>query len=174
MTFAHIAPKRRPDTAFEPALSQLRDLPPRELDQLVRSWLRGIDLDSLRRCEPTAGATTYHTLARSLPVLLGIRVRVHQRRSKLHVHHVESFAGHLVRAGVPAGILVTTGDCTSAARIAADSYRTPRVRLLSGEQWMAELARGKLGLRRRSFWHWVLDLPISVLNAKRHPSREDQ
>lgn len=152
-----------PDT-FEPAVTQLRHLPLAELDQLLQSWLNRCGFRRLRRCEPLERAITYHALAEVLPVEIGIRFRIHQRHSRLQAHHVDAFAGHLLRAGSPLGVLITTGEITPQARRVADSYRTLRLRLYSGREFAEELGARRLGLRRVSLWHWVLDLTHLSLN----------
>lgn len=149
--------------AFGPALLQLRTLPPAALERLVRAWLLRPAARSPRRfspCERRSGAATFHLLldGSPLPLPLALRVRVHQRRSRLQVQHVEAFAGHLVRAGVPAGLLVTTGEITPEAIRAAAGCVQPRIRLYSGPEWVAELAAHRLGPRRRRLWRWVLAL----------------
>jgi len=150
--------------AFEPAVTQLRTLGLPELDQFFRSWLDRCGFSQLRRCEPLERAATYHVLADFLPVGIGIRYRIHQRTSRLQVHHVDAFAGHMLRAGVSIGVLITTGEIAPAARRAADSYRSLRLRLYSGREFAAELVDKRLGLRRISLWHWVLDLTRTRLH----------
>lgn len=147
---------------FEPALTQLRYLRLPEIDTLLKSWLKRSGFRHLRRCEPLERAVTYHALAESLPVEMGVRFRIHQRRSRLQTHHVEAFAGHLLRAGVAIGVLISTGDLTPQARRVADSYSSPRLRVYSGREFAEELRARRLGLRRMSLWHWVLDLKRTV------------
>jgi hypothetical protein len=144
------------DPVLQPALSELRLLPPRHLDRVVRVWAARLGLTHLRPCEPLERALTYHGVLRSFPVLIPVRLRVYQRRSRLHAHHVEAFAGHLLRAGISTGILVTTSDFSAAARQVAQSYPSIRLRLYSGEAWATDLAQRRGFLRRQLFWRWIL------------------
>jgi restriction endonuclease Mrr len=144
-------------TIPQPALDQLRTLSVVELDTLILSWLRRLRLAPARRSESRAGATTYHALFEHSLFPLPVRVRIHQRKNRLQPHHVEAFAGHLVRCGVSTGVLVTTGECSRGATQVASAYITPRVRLLGGGEWLQLLRPHGVGLRRARLWHWLLD-----------------
>lgn len=157
----HPSSANEPSSRWERALAQLRVLTPAHLDRLVSRWATRLGLHSVRRLEP-GGAALYQGTV-TLPALtLPVRLQIHQRQSRLQVHHVEAFAGQLVRAGVPAGLLVTTGEITPEARWAAERYPLPRLRLYSGPEWAAELARRHLGVQRRSLWEWVLDCQVRL------------
>lgn len=143
---------------WEPALSQLRTLPRAELERLLRSWLTRLGLSPHHPIAGPDSSVTYHALLEHAPVPLSLRVRLYRRKSRLQTHHVEAFAGHLLRAGVSAGILVTTSDFTREAQVIADAYRSPRLRLYTGPQWAAELAARHLGVKRGQLWRWILEL----------------
>lgn len=145
-----------PDPELQPALAELRQLSPRQLDRVVRAWVSRLGLTGVRPCEPRERAVTYHGVLRSFPVPVPVRVRVYPRRSRLQAHHVDAFAGHLLRAGVSTGILVTTSDFSAAARQVAQAYPSIRLRLYSGEAWATDLARRRGFLRRQLFWRWIL------------------
>lgn len=151
----------------EPALTQLRALAREDLGVVVRKWLDRRGADRLRVAEPKALAPTYHAELALFGAAVRLGVRVHQRKNRLQAHHVEAFAGYLLRAGLTAGVLVTTGPCSPAAMRAAVAFRSPRVLLLDGEEWTADLARCRTGLKRRNFWRAVLDFQALVRHRKR-------
>jgi hypothetical protein len=157
-------PPRRsaPPWGWEPALSQLRQLARPELDNLVALWAAAFSIHSVRPDCRTSRAATYHGLLGDYPLGLPVRIRLCQRRNRLQVHHVEAFAGHCARLGVPFGILATTAGCgPEAARIAA-SYRSPQLRLYTGPQWAEELAAHRIGVRRRTVPQWVIEVAASL------------
>lgn len=153
------APLPAPD--WEPALTQLRRLSRAQLQRLVSLWLRRSGMALVERIHPGPATLAVRSQHDQVPVPLTIQVRVYQRRTRLHAHHVEAFFGRLVRTGTPAGILITTGEFTPDAVALARSLTAPGLRLYSGEEWSAELASRRVGLRRRQLWRWVVDFARS-------------
>ena len=146
-----LPPKRPPtsDPSSAPSTSKLarhalQRLSAKDLDRLVEAWLSALGFRSVRLWERRGFISTYEAHYGGAPLPLPARVRVHQHLRHLEISHVESFLGHLVRSGSPAGILVTTGDCSWAAGLGARTPHLPFLRLCSGEEWAEEL-RG-LGL----------------------------
>ena len=148
--------------AWEPALTQLRALPRPDLDRLVLRWLRALGLHAPRVMARESGPACYRAFLGDHPLCVPVEVRLYQRKSRLQVHHIESFVGSLHGQKVGIGLLISTGGFTPDARVAAQSCRTPILRLSSGEEWAAELAALHVGLRRRSLWRWLLELPIVI------------
>jgi hypothetical protein len=144
--------------SWEPALTQLRELPLVELDALVLRWLSASGCHSVRRVEGRPGCATYQGLLGRHPFTVPLLVRVFQRRNRLQEHHVDALAGMLLRRGVPGGLLITTGSSSRPARRAGASCRVPHVSLLEGPEWAADLARCRAGVRRRYLPQWLLDL----------------
>src|SRR5690348_9872005 len=94
---------------WEPALSQLRQLPPAELDQIVSNWLTAQGLTGIRVRERRGGVTTYQAMLGQAPFSTPIQIRIYQRQNRLQVHHVDAFVGYLTRVGITNGLLITTG-----------------------------------------------------------------
>lgn len=141
---------------WDATLTQLRHLPRPALDSLVRTWLLRRGAHAVRPTDTRATARTYQALLPSISSALPVHVRVHQRANRLQAHHVDAFAGHLMRHGVSTGLLITTSGCTRDALAAAQTLTVPRIRLVSGPEWAAELAKQRAGLIRRCFWRWVV------------------
>lgn len=157
---------------WEPAVSQLRALAPPDLDRLVSHWLAALDLSAIRTNGRHCRCTTYQALLGNFPVGVPIFIRVYQRQNRLQVHHVEAFLGHLVRLGIPAGVLISTGDFSREAYDLASTLHAPRIRLLSGPAWAQDLADRRMGLRPRRLWAWLLDLSKGFADpVKRRRSR---
>jgi restriction endonuclease Mrr len=154
---------------FDPALSQLRDLKPAELDTVIGRWFLTLGLTSVRVRERRIGMTTYQAILGRPPVATPLQVRVYQRRNRLQVHHVDAFVGYLTRTGVPNGLLITTGGCSRHARLIADGVHSRRVGLLSGEEWTAALADARTGVICRRLWRWILELNSGPRDASRRP-----
>jgi len=151
---------------WEPAVSQLRDLNADELHAVVVPWLSALDLAPVRLCTREARCTTYQVLLGERSFCLPLHVRIYQRKNRLQAHHVEAFIGYLVHSGIPAGVLITTGDCSREARQLASELTSPRIRILSGNEWAAELAAQKVGLRQRGLWRWIVDVTGSQPGAR--------
>jgi len=149
-----------PNSRFEPALTELRTLSRPDLDRLVQAWLthaglRRVEASQTRHAPATYQAVLDHPLTGRAA---RVQVRIHQRRNQLQAHHVEAFIGRLLRLGVSSGVLICTGGVSREARWIARLSEIPQIQLLGGEQWLAELALSKLGLRRLRLWGWALDL----------------
>lgn len=153
---------------WEPALTQLRALAEPERDRLVTHWLSTIGLTSIRPRQRAAHAATYQTILGRPPFSTPVHIRVYQRKNELQAHHVDAFAGYLQRMGVPGGLVITTGGCSREAILIAGASQTPRICLLSGEQWAALLAQERSGLRRVRFPRWVLDLTRTLRSGGRY------
>src|SRR4051794_41568288 len=122
MSHPHPCPCRpTPPLPWEPARTELRALPPHDLDQMVSNWLATLGLTPPGVRERRPGLTTYHTLLGPTLVATPLQVRVHQRQNQLGVHHVEAFLGHLLRTGAARGLLITTGGCAREAMLVAGS-----------------------------------------------------
>jgi hypothetical protein len=143
---------------WEPALTELRELSPQDLDQVITTWLTSLGLSAPRVRERRPGVTTYQAHLGPFPVSTPVQIRVYQRQNRLQVHHVDAFVGYLTRVGVPSGLLITTGDCSRQARLIAGGVQSRRVQLLSGAQWATELANARAGMKRRRLWGWIIDL----------------
>ncbi|HSC20949.1 MAG TPA: restriction endonuclease [Solirubrobacterales bacterium] len=143
---------------FDPALSQLRDLKPADLDALVSRWFLTLGLTHVRVRERRPGLTTYQAMLGPAPLSTPFQVRIYQRQNKLQVHHVDAFVGYLTRTGVPSGLLITTGGWSQPARLIAGGVASRRVGLLSGEEWTAALADARAGVTCRRLWRWIVDL----------------
>ena len=124
-------------------LFSLRHAPPEQLDPLLRAWMAALGLEDIRLSERRGSVVTYEAWLGET-ARIPVRVRLYERHRRLHVHHVEAFLGHLVRAGCPIGILATTGDATWSAELAARTPRTPFLRLCNGSEWIKELEGYKL------------------------------
>lgn len=154
---------------FEPALSELCALSTDQLREILHTWLirqrsvPALDWTLLSR----QGSHATFTLSLSLSGLtLPVHCRIHQRRTRLQLHHVEAFAGHLLRTPAVGGILITTGEITPEASRAAGAYRHPRLVIYSGPEWLAELAASRAGVKRRRLWAWILDLAHGAATAR--------
>jgi hypothetical protein len=147
-----------PPLPWEPALTELRTLSPHDLDQMVAHWLTTLGLTPPRVRERRPGLTTYQALLGSTLLATPLQIRVHQRRNQLSVHHVEAFLGHLQRTGAAGGLLITTGGYSREAILVAGSTQLPRVRLITGAQWVAALAASRSGVKQRRLPRWVVDL----------------
>jgi len=148
-------PDRRP---WEPALTQLRELAAADLDQLVSKWLQAHGFGAARCRRRGAHHATYVAALGTHPFRVPTAVRIHQRENRLQAQHVEAFVGWLQRHGIPLGILVTTAGFTPEAITAAPALGVPRVVLLSGPQWLDELAAVDLGVAPRRLVRPVIDL----------------
>jgi hypothetical protein len=127
----------------------------------MRAWLTRLGGHTIRPLEGTASAATYQALLPGFPhttTVQPVLVRLYQRKNRLQVHHVDAFRGYLLRAGVPAGILVTTGSYAREAVAAASQGSLPRLFLYAGDQWARELAAFRIGVVHRRPWRWLLDL----------------
>src|SRR5262249_10913165 len=82
---------------FDPALAQLRHLPPADLDALVRQWFLQLGLTLVRVRERRAGMTTYQATLGRPPFTTPVQIRIYQRQNKLQVHHIDAFVGYLTR-----------------------------------------------------------------------------
>src|SRR5690349_9407507 len=91
----------------EPLLSQLRDLSGPELDRLVSAWLSRAGLTHVGLAERHDQVSTYRALLPGRLTLLSGRVRIYQRRHRLQAHHVEAFAGYLLRQRASFGLLIS-------------------------------------------------------------------
>jgi len=159
---------------WEPALTQLRELSPDRLDERVIRWLRSLGLRPGRGPHRNVRCTTYEASLTQAPFQLPVHVRVYQRKNRLQAHHVEAFLGSLVRQGVTAGVLVTTGDFSRDAHRVAAQTQVPRVQLLGGPEWLADQAAKRLGVRRCSIPAWLLRLAerkVSDLNVRERGPR---
>ena len=144
-------------TVWSPLLTQIGALSRPELDELIGRWTGRLGFRGLRPWRAFPRPATYQGLFGRLPLALPLRVQVYQRRNRLQAHHVQAFVGQLVRAGIPLGLLVTTGGVTDAARETARCSTTPRVLLYSGDEWARDLARRRIAVRRRTLWQWLLE-----------------
>jgi restriction endonuclease len=165
------APDRVGLLPWGPALSQLRDLNGSDLDDLVRYWLTSLGLTAVRPLERRAQVATYQALLGERHVATPVHVRIYQRRNRLQVHHVDAFLGHLGRSGSATGILVTTGGFAREAVKLAAGVNSPRLRLISGGEWTAELASARAGVRRGCLAALLLDLRHLVYRPHRRKSR---
>lgn len=148
--------------AWEPGLSQLRTLPALELHPVLRQWLERAALQAVRVLETHPGHVTYAARLGTGPVSLPLHVRLYRRRNRLQLHHLEAFVGHLMRHGIPAGVLITTGECTRDVRKGCRSPLLPHVRVLDGSEFATELAYRKPGLRPAQVRGWLLDLRTTL------------
>jgi hypothetical protein len=138
------APPSSPPCAGSPLLfRQLEYLSSDHLDRLVEGWLNSLGFRSVRLWERRGTISTYEARFGADPISIPARVRVHQRLRRLEIPHVESFLGHLVRSGSPVGILVTPGECSWGAGLAARTPRLPFLRLCGGAEWSDELASAR-------------------------------
>lgn len=156
---------------WEPALTELRALPPDELDQVITTWLATLGLAAPRVRERRPGVTTYQATLGPVPLCTPVQIRVYQRQNQLQVHHVDAFVGYLTRTGVPSGLLITTGGCSRHARLIAGGVQSRRVQLLSGPEWAAELANTRAGVKRRRLWGWILALRQRLDGVGAHRKR---
>jgi len=147
-----------PLPTWEPALSQLRNTAPADLDLLVSAWLTDLDLQTVRLIDRRAQVSTYQARLGTFPASLPVHIRVFQRRNRLQLHHVEAFLGSLARQNAVAGVLVTTGHASQAARHLALEITQPRLRLLTGPEWAKELAARDLGVRQHKLKAWLFAL----------------
>jgi len=131
-----------------PALDALRALPPGELDAQVTRWAENRGLGSVRRADRALRPATYWAFFGEPPLGLPALLRVHQRRNRLQAHHVEAFLGYLALAGCDYGVLITTGACAPEALRLSRERRLPRLRVISGPEWVRDLARWRAGVRR--------------------------
>jgi restriction endonuclease Mrr len=155
---------RRVDTVFHaPALEQLRQLSPSELDRVINRWLKSAGLSSPSRLTQTDSETLYRTHLGSSPLRLPVLLQVYQRRNRLQVHHVDAFFGAVCRSGAVAGLLVTTGGFTREAVRGSIQFSRP-LRCLSGLEWLTELTVRRTGVGRRRLLCWVLDLQGRLAN----------
>jgi hypothetical protein len=159
------SPAPAPPLPWEPALTELRTLAPEDLDQVVSTWLATLDLTATRVRERRPGTTLYQALLGSTLVATPFQIRVHQRQNQLGVHHVEAFLGHLLRTGAAGGLLITTGGCSREAILVAGSTQLPRVRVITGEQWVAALAASRAGVKQRRLPRWVVDLQRTLCGS---------
>jgi hypothetical protein len=146
---------------WQPALAQLRTLSEGDLTAITSAWLQSLGVTPCHLDGRHGPTSTYRAFLG--PTLLGgpLRLRIVQRSNRLQAHHVDAFAGWLTRCGIPTGILITTGKVTAEAREAAAAWRSPRVQLLSGPQWLGELAAHGIAVVRRPRPQWVVDLSAS-------------
>jgi restriction endonuclease Mrr len=162
MSYPHFPTPRPASSAqplpWEPALTQLRELAPPELDTLVTRWLTQIGLTDARVRPHHGGAATYQAILGHPPLATPVHVRVYQRQNRLQAHHVDAFRGYLQRSGIPGGLLITTGGCSREASLIARTAQGPLVCLLTGEQWAALLAERRTGLRPARLLRWIVDL----------------
>lgn len=126
---------------LEAAQRRLLRLTTEELDALVRRWLAARGLRAVCRWNPRETPPTYGAVLDGGGFALPVYVRVYLRRNRLQPHHLESFQGHLHRAGAAAGILVSTGEPAPRALFATRGPGAPQLRLLAGADWLVELAR---------------------------------
>lgn len=145
-----------PSPRWELALAQLAALPESELDQLARRWLTALGGHAVGRDLRAAPYLAYEAFLGEPPLAVPLRARLYRRRQQLQPHHVEAFVGHLVRTGGSAGILATTGPVSKEAQQAADDAGIPRVRLLSGPEWLRELAFHRIGITFHTVPVWLL------------------
>lgn len=157
---------------WEPALTELQALSPTDLDHVITTWLTRLGLSAPRVRERRPGLTTYQAHLGRFPFSTPVQIRIYQRQNGLQVHHVDAFVGYLTRAGVPSGLLITTGGCSRHARLIAGGVQSRRIQLLSGAEWAAELAHARVGVKRRRLWGWILALRqgISDLGTRRKPT----
>lgn len=152
--------------ASDEVLTKLRELPSTTLDRLVRRWLKRSGLHLLPDPDVTTHPPTYAAAVSAGRLTTGVQVRVHRRKNRLQTHHVDAFLGHLLRTGSTVGILVTTGDITAEAAHAAHSTSYPKIRLVSGREWLQELASHGIALRRLSYRLWLLDTRSAPTKAR--------
>lgn len=144
--------------ASQPALIQLYEFAAADLDQILSRWLTALSLSLVGVVERHSRTTTYQAALGEHPASIKLRVRVYQRKHRLEVRHVEAFAGHLLRTRSPIGVLITTGTCAPDAILAAEAIQVPDIALLSGDEWMAELAQHRVGVKRRFLSQWAVEL----------------
>lgn len=133
--------EEREGCRLEAAQRRLLGLSPEELDALVRRWLSARGLRAVCRWNPREIPATYGAVLDGGGFALPVHVRVFLRRNRLQPHHIESFQGHLHRAGAAAGILVSTGEPAPRALFATRGSGAPQLRLLAGADWLLDLAR---------------------------------
>lgn len=151
-------PNPSPLPEWEPGLSQLRDLAPEALDERVQEWLGALHVKFVKRvASRNSRYRSYIGTIGDFPLDVAVECRMFQRQNRLQAYDVESFLGALVRQGLSAGLLVSTGDFSRPAYRLAASLATPRIRLIAGPEWMSDLSRRRIGVRRRSFKRWLLD-----------------
>lgn len=143
---------------WEPALSQLLRLEPDQLDLLVRRWLAAAGAAPILRWPKPAEPSTYSAVAGSPTLPVPAQVRVYRRQRRLQAHHIEAFLGHLALTGNASGILIGTAGYTAAASRTASASKLPHVRLLSGTDWLEELAGCGAGVRPCASDGWEIDL----------------
>lgn len=145
-----------PAPRWELALAQLRALPDSELEGLARRWLSALGGRAVGLDMASGPFLAFEAALGEPPLAVPVMARVYRRRQQLQRHHVEAFLGHMVRSGCSAGLLATTGPVTDAARRAADAHGGPRLRLLSGEEWLRELALHRIGVSFRAVPVWLI------------------
>ena len=153
-------PRQHPSSplpAWELALAQLRTLAPADLDRHIDKWLRSHQLSAIRLIERNARASTYAATFGQAPFDLPVACRVYQRRNRLQAYDVESFRGTLLRQGIVAGVLITSGDFSRQAYRAAAEGTLPTIRLIAGPEWLADLAKRRVSVRRRTLTHWLIE-----------------
>ena len=156
------SPRFSPDSSnpfpWQPALSQLQHMDPRDLDAVIRRWVNSLHARILARREQRGQSLTYVGRSDCPSLNFPFALRITRREHRLQAHHVERFAGWLQRERIPAGILVTTGGLTPDAITAAASFGLPRIRVLSGPQWIEELSRAQVAVSEKRLPRWVVDL----------------
>lgn len=145
-----------PMPRWELALAQLGTLPEAELDHLARLWLTALGCRAIGRELRPEPLLAYTAALGEPPLAVPVQARLYRRRQRLLPHHVEAFVGHLGRTGHAVGLLATTGPVSEGARRAAEAGGLPRVRLLSGEEWLHDLAFHRIGVTFQSVPVWLL------------------
>jgi hypothetical protein len=130
-----------------PALDAIRALPPAALDALVV------------RSDRASRPATYWAFFGEAPFGLPALLQVHQLKNRMQPRHVQAFLGQLALSGCDYGVLVTTGACSPEALCLARERRLPRLRVITGPEWVRDLARWRVGVRRAVLAAWVLGAP---------------
>ena len=159
---------RRPSSlplGWEPALSQLRTLSPSDLNAHVARWLRARGFRTICATSRSACCSNYTAVFGQAPFDLTVGFRVYQRRNRLQAHQIEAYLGSLVREGLSTGVLITTGEFSREAYRLAAQIPSPRIRLIAGPEWMADLAQRKVGIKRCSLASWLLSQTRSSSSA---------
>jgi hypothetical protein len=126
------------------------------LDRLARRWLEALGCRAIIPERRMDGTLAYGAVLGAPPLTLPVQARISRRRQRLLPRHVQEFAGSLARSGTAVGLLVATGPVAPDAWGAADLPGVPRVRLLSADEWLRELAFHRVGVTFQVLPVWLI------------------